>query len=97
MAKNTQESPEQPDSQNTQESSERPDSQNTQGKQPDSPKLPVRKPDSPKLPVYTFRKNGTNRTFDVDDAHVQIMRDRSDLTYIGTIPLPEVKNEKGFK
>ncbi len=38
--------------------------------------------------VYLFRKNGTQRVFEVDTHHLKVMRNRSDLTYIGKTPLP---------
>lgn len=42
------------------------------------------------VPVtYIFRKNGTQRTFEVDEHHVKVMMNRNDLTYIGDIPLPK--------
>lgn len=45
----------------------------------------------PKKPVvYPFRRNGTDRVYEVDAAHVKTFISRkSDLTYIGTIPLPK--------
>lgn len=39
-------------------------------------------------PVWQFRKNGTNRVYDIDAEHLDIMRNRADLSYIGTEPLP---------
>lgn len=43
--------------------------------------------------TYTFRKNGTDRTWEIDADHVDIMRKRNDLTYIGSAPLPPPRNE----
>ncbi len=46
-------------------------------------------------PVYIFRKNGTQRTFEVDLEHLRVMATRNDLTYIGDTPLPQgYGNEK---
>lgn len=39
--------------------------------------------------VYPFRANGSNRVYDVDIRHLSTMLSRSDLTYIGTLPLPK--------
>ncbi len=39
--------------------------------------------------VYPFRRNGTDRVYEVDYAHLNPMAHRTDMTYIGTIPLPQ--------
>jgi hypothetical protein len=44
--------------------------------------------------VYLFRQNGTVRVYEVDALHLNAMRFRSDLTYVGTIPLPSLKKEE---
>lgn len=47
--------------------------------------------------VYPFRVNGTERVYDIDEAHLGIMLSRNDLTYIGTIPLPKLKSNETAK
>ena len=64
-----------------------PDEQETPSESPETP-VQGNKVTAPAPTVYPFRVNGTTRVYDVDIYHLKTMANRSDLTYIGTIPLP---------